>query len=139
MGYDIHITRAGDWFDSETSPISLEDWVAYVTSDPEIRLDNSAEVEADGQAIRLESEGLAIWTAFTGHGVGGNKAWFYYSDGQVQVKNPDREILGKMLRIAKQLAAKVQGDDGEEYSRVEDLPLENATQSTTRRPWWRLW
>jgi len=139
MGYDLHITRAQDWSESETFPIALEEWLAYIASDPEMRLDNVAEVEVDGQVLRLESAGIAVWTAFSGHGVGGNMAWFYYSDGQVQVKSPNREILGKMLRIAKQLAAKVQGDDDEEYSRVEDLPLENDTQSAPRRPWWRLW
>jgi hypothetical protein len=56
MGYDFHITRAGNWCDSKTSPISLEDWTAYVTSDSEMRLDNFAEVETDGEVIRIESE-----------------------------------------------------------------------------------
>jgi hypothetical protein len=139
MGYDIHITRAEDWCDSETTPISLGEWTAYVTSDPEMRLDNSAEVEVDEHVLQHENAGIAVWTAFTGHGAGGNLAWFSYSEGQIQVKNPDREILGKMLQIARRLDAKVQGDDGEEYSRVEDLPDEKEPPSAPRRPWWRFW
>jgi hypothetical protein len=139
MGYDLHITRAADWSESETRPISIEEWLAYVTSDPEMRLDNYAQVDIDGSVLRHESEGIAVWTTYSGHGVGGNMAWFSYSDGQVQVKNPDREILGKMLQIANRLEAKVQGDDGEKYSRTEDLPVEPQTHNARRRPWWRIW
>lgn len=139
MGYDVHITRASDWLESETRPISIEEWLAYVASDPEMRLDNYAQAEIDGHVLRHESEGIAVWTTYSGHGVGGNMAWFYYSDGQVQVKNPDREILDKMLQIAGRFRAKVQGDEGEEYLRTEDLPSEEQTQRALRRPWWRIW
>jgi hypothetical protein len=139
MGYDLHITRAEDWSSSEETPIALEEWLAYIASDPEMRLDNSAEVEVDGQVLRLESAGLAVWTAFRGHDAGGNMAWFHYSDGNVDVKNPDREILGKMLQIADRLGANVQGDDGERYTRVEDLPGDEPDQPAPPRPWWRFW
>lgn len=139
MGYDLHITRASDWSESETMPISIEEWFACVSSDPEMRLDNNAQVEIDGCVLRHESEGIAVWTTYSAHGVGGNMAWFHYSNGQVQVKNPDREILGKMLQIAHRFGAKVQGDDGEVYLHTEDLPVEEPTQRDTRRPWWRLW
>jgi hypothetical protein len=136
MGYDIHITRASEWSDSEAQPISIEEWLAYVSSDPEMRLDGYAHVEIDGRTLRHESQGIAVWTAYSGHGVGGNMAWFDYSDGQVWVKNPDREILGKMLRIAERLGANVQGDDGEAYLRAEDFPDE---RPRPQRPWWRFW
>jgi hypothetical protein len=121
------------------SPVSLEEWLAYVASDSEMRLDNYAQVEVDGHVLRHESEGIAVWTAYSGHGVGGNLAWFHYSDGNVDVKNPDREILGKMLQIAGQLGAKVQGDEDEVYSCVEDLPCEEPIETRPRRPWWRFW
>jgi hypothetical protein len=139
MGYDLHITRAADWSESETIPIALEEWLAYVASDTEMRLDNVAEAEVDGQVLRLEGAGIAVWTAFSGHGVGGNMAWFHYFDGNVDVKNPDREILGKMLQIAERLGATVQGDDGEQYTRVEDLLSEEQDQAAPPRPWWRFW
>jgi hypothetical protein len=139
MGYDLHITRAEDWTESETFPIGLEEWLDHVASDPEMRLDNHAEVEIDGHAIRLESEGVAVWTAFSGHGVGGNMAWFSYHSGNVVVKNPDRQNLGKMLQVADHLGASVQGDDGEKYTRVEDLPTDEQDQPARPRPWWRFW
>ena len=42
-------------------------------------------------------------------------AWFSHDNGEIIVKNADDEIRGKMKEIAAQLAAKVLGDDGEEY------------------------
>ena len=66
-------------------------------------------------------------------------AWFHYSNGNVDVKNPDRQILGKMLRIADRLGANVQGDDGEPYARVEDLLGEEPDRAGRPRPWWRFW
>jgi hypothetical protein len=43
VGYDVHITRAGESSDSEATPITLDEWLAYVASDPEMRLDGFAE------------------------------------------------------------------------------------------------
>ena len=60
MGYDLHITRADDWTESETFPIGLEEWLDYVASDAEMHLDKQAGVEVDGHAIRLESDGIAV-------------------------------------------------------------------------------
>ncbi len=116
MGYDVHITRADNWFDSASQPITLSEWLDYVAGDPEMRLDNAAEAQGpDGQTLRYENQGLAVWTAYSGHGVGGNMAWFDYRDGRVVVKNPDEEILRKMCRVAAQLGARVQGDEGAFY------------------------
>jgi len=39
MGDEFHITRTDDWADSEKQPISLDEWLAYIRSDPEMRLD----------------------------------------------------------------------------------------------------
>jgi hypothetical protein len=116
MGYDVHITRAEEWFESEANPISLDEWLAYVVNDSEMRHDGFAEATTSkGETLRIEADGLSVWTAYSGHGKNGNMAWFYWSDGQVQVKNPDDEILGKMRAIATQLGAHVIGDEGEHY------------------------
>ena len=40
MGYDVHITRAEHWTESDSTPIGLDEWLSYVGSDPEMRLDN---------------------------------------------------------------------------------------------------
>ena len=117
MGYDIHITRAAEWTESEAAPITLDEWKAYVETDPEMRMDNFAETTntAGETPLRYENEGVAVWTAYSGHEEGGNMGWFDYRDGRVVVKNPDDEILAKMKRIAEALGASVMGDDGESY------------------------
>lgn len=115
MGYDLHITRAPHWSESDSYPIALDEWLRYVANDPEMRLDNFAEAEVEGDVLRVESEGLVVWTAYSCHGVGGNMAWFTFWRGCVMVKNPDREIIGKMKRIAEALRAQVIGDEGELY------------------------
>ncbi len=116
MGYDVHITRADHWTESESAPIALDEWLHYVAGDSEMRLDNYADAEVGGgEILRYENDGLAVWTVYSGHGLNGNMAWFDYRRGSVIVKNPDDEILGKMRRVASALAAKVMGDEGELY------------------------
>jgi hypothetical protein len=48
-------------------------------------------------------------------------AWFDWFRGNVKTKNPDGETLTKMLELARELGAEVQGDDGEQYESPEDL------------------
>jgi len=116
MGYDVHITRKGNWFDQSRPKISIDEWKALVLSDPDMRLDGYASaVVGDGSVLRVDSEGLAVWTAYAGTGVGGNMAWFDLRQGNVAVKNPDGAILGKMWHLARKLDAKVQGDECEVY------------------------
>jgi len=124
MGYDVHITRSAEgWWESEAAPITLDEWKEFVEQDAEMRLDSAAEATSPaGETIRVESEGLAVWTAYSGHGVGGNMAWFDWRHGKITVKNPDPEILGKMFKVAQALNAKVQGDE-EEYYGEEGKPV----------------
>jgi hypothetical protein len=103
-----------DWTESESSPITLNEWLAYVEEDPEMRLDKVAVAQLeDGEFLAYENEGLAVWTAYSGHDPNGNMAWFDYRDGEIAVKNPDDEIINKMKTIAERFGATVMGDDGE--------------------------
>ena len=121
MGYDVHITRADQWVDSEKTPITLEEWLAYVEADPEMRHDGFAEATTtEGDTLRIEADGLSVWTAYSGHEVDGNMAWFSWADGDICVKNPDEEIRRKMYVIAQKLSARVQGDEGESYDEHGD-------------------
>jgi len=116
MGYDLHITRASDWTESNSCPITLPEWLGYVEEDPEMRLDNVAIARVDGQPVlAYENQGLAVWTAYSKHTPEGNMAWFDYRDGEIVVKNPDEEILAKMKEIAAYFGATVMGDEGETY------------------------
>lgn len=136
MGYEVHITRRTDWFDEEGPEITLSEWLDCIRNDPSMRLDGFAEARLpDGTVLRTESEGLAAWTGYSGHDPNGNMAWFRYSAGNITVKNPDQEILAKVVELARRLGAKAQGDEGEVY------PAATAASSAGHRvkPWWRPW
>ncbi|MBS1511593.1 MAG: hypothetical protein JST86_12175 [Bacteroidetes bacterium] len=144
MGYDIYITRQDNWYDEDMSKqISLAEWTNYITRDTEMRLDNFAEaVLPGGEKIRLEKEGLAVWLSYPGNNTEGNYAWFYYSDGNISVKNPDGAIMKKMLQIATVLKAKLQGDDGETYDLSEINKVSRMMHSLYpkfKKPWWKFW
>ncbi len=130
MGYDVHITRKENWFD-DGQDITLPEWKAYLDKDKEMRLDNFAEAKTgEGATIRVVSEGLAVWTAYSGHEKNGNMAWFDYRQGNITVKNPDDEILNKMISISQSLNAKVQGDEGEIYPLKEVSSTLTTNQNT---------
>ncbi len=133
MGYDVHITRKENWFDEDGSDnISVTEWTEYIKRDSEMRLDNFAEATAtNGEYVRVEAQGMSVWTKYSKDGLGGNHAWFWPSNGNIVVKNPDIEIRNKMIDIAGHLNAKVQGDDGEFYDAKETI--------IERRPWWKVW
>jgi hypothetical protein len=115
MGYDVYITRKQRWWDADGPEIPLAEWTALVGADPNMRLDGYAETRVgDGSILRIENEGLSVWTAYSRHSENG-MAWFSFRQGNVVVKNPDLEILQKMWSLAQALSAKVQGDDGEFY------------------------
>jgi hypothetical protein len=97
MGYDIHITRRKFWAD-KGSDITADEWLAYVQRDSEL-------------SLRPESgRCFAEWS-------GGS--WLDWSDGVIFTKNPDEALVTKMVAIAGQFDATVQGDDGEIYDGSE--------------------
>jgi hypothetical protein len=106
MGYDAHITRAGDWMDSTETPIVEAEWLAVVHADPSLTIsttDYSDSRRADGSIERRRPvlwEGAALW----------------YQNGEIRVKNPDQATLFKLIELSVALKARVLGDDGEEYT-----------------------
>jgi len=144
MGYEVHITRKKEWFSEDGPALSLEDWLDYVSRDHELRADGFAEATTpSGDTIRVDSPGIAVWTAYSGHSVDGNMAWFCHFGDRITVKNPDPEILQKMHQIASSLGARVQGDEGEEYASngepVESTAHAQQTGTSTKREWWQFW
>src|ERR1700739_1579258 len=100
MGYDVHITRKPDWFD-EGDDIPLADWLEYVRSEPEMRMDVHGEIRPkNGEFLRAESNSLSVWTGYSRHVEGEKMAWFALYLGSIVVKDPDPEVLRKMHRIS---------------------------------------
>jgi len=99
LGYDVHITRAENWFDNQGFEISSFEWQKIVQKDPEL--------------IPMPENGkyFVKWYGPTKY----PDTWFDLSNGNIYTKAPDKETLRKMLNIANQLEAKVQGDEGEIY------------------------
>ncbi len=143
MGYEVYITLKEAWFDEEGDAISLDDWLAYVEQDPDMRADGYAEARTpDGHTIRLEDPGIAVWTAYSGHDDDGNKAWFMHREDCVSVKNPDAEIRRKMHAVATSLGGTLQGEEGEAYGadgEAADATLEDPPADVPSKPWWKFW
>ena len=97
MGYDIHITRAVDWTENAGQEISAEEWLEIVNNDQELTPDPD------------NGSYSAIWAA----DIEAPVTWLDWANGNIYTTNPGRAILSKMLQIAQQLGAKVQGDNGE--------------------------
>jgi hypothetical protein len=142
LGYDLYITRKDFWADPEGSEIAQSEWLAHVENDPEMRLDGEARADLPGGgSLAVTDPTLAVWASYSGNQPeGGNMAWFYWSEGNVIVKNPDAEIIGKMVRIAGSLNAKVHGEDDEQYQEDGEVIPQAAPQPVReRRPWWKFW
>jgi hypothetical protein len=142
MGYDVHITRKDNWYDDDNaSEISLKEWNDYVSNDPDFRVDNFAQVDLPaGQILRIEKEGICVWTKYSRDGEDQNHAWFIHSRGNITVKNPDQEIINKMVQVAQKLNAKVQGDEDELYGKEDYLDQTLHDVATDfKKPWWKFW
>jgi hypothetical protein len=127
MGYDLHITRAESWADNEGAAITADEWLAAVRADPEL----TPAPENGPYFVR--------WSGPSRY----PDPWLDWSGGNVYTKYPDSALLRKMVRLAQQLGARVQGDDGELYTGDEPLDDYLRTAADAERPaprrasWWR--
>jgi hypothetical protein len=119
----------------------LEEWLAYIEKDDEFRHDGYAEITTpQGDVIRMENEGISVWTAYSNHGHGDGMAWFDYRRGRIVVRNPDQEILTKMAQVASVLNAVVQGDEGELYDTHGTIQRDTSQRVIpSHKPWGKFW
>ncbi len=111
MGYDLRITRAIDWTANEGFEVTSSEWLAVVEADSELTPD-----PVHGPfAVRYRSVG-----------------WFDWYEGNVFTTDPDHTTVIKMLGIAQQLCATIQGDNGESYDSLNQWS--SALSEATRHP-----
>ena len=113
MGYDLHITRAENWWENQGKEVRENEWRELIEADAELCLSGFAEANSShGEMIRYENALLTTWSGHPNLDV----VWFDFRGGNVVIKNPDEATLTKMQQIAQKLNAKVQGDEGEIYN-----------------------
>jgi hypothetical protein len=104
MGYDLFITRAETWPESENDPIYLEEWITIIDEDLEL-----------ARWSDYPNSHFALWSGKSEH----LEPWLDWSSGKIYSKNPDAPLIRKMVEIARRLNARVFGQDGEEYDGSE--------------------
>ena len=120
MGYDFHITRAEHWSSNEGQEIKPEEWLAIRETYPEL-------IAADDDGPKGVGKYFTLWQGSTEY----PETWLIWVDGNIETKNPDKPTIQKLLQIAKQLNAQVQGDDGEIYDETYLENIAHDTQSET--------
>ncbi len=105
MGYQLHITRADDWIDSENHPIPRAEWHTFADSRPDLR-----------------REGTVTWgdigeePIFEHTCTNGSEVSLWWREGEVKIAGAyDREAIDTLYPMARELGANLIGDDGEHY------------------------
>lgn len=129
MGYDVHITRAANWMDSKQHPILESEWIEIVHADPTLKIDTLSYSDRRGVGGTIERLHPVIWLAHTSSDL--NHPCLWYESGEIFRKNPDTPTLKKMIEIARELSARVVGDEEEEYreadGKIQVLPQEHGS------------
>jgi hypothetical protein len=108
MGYNIHITLADEWTDSESNPIT-SDLLEEVSR---ISHKNTSGVNpSTGEVIEQSFEESFYWPNESSN----NKCMFHLMSGRLVFKYSDDSQIEIAKDLASYLGAKVQGDEGEEY------------------------
>jgi len=139
MGYDLHIIRQHDYDNSEeNSNITLDEWYQYITTDKEMELLKES----------LHGKGTCVWPGPSGYSED-TIPYFEFWKGEICVKNPDDDTIGKMIRIAQELKGKLRGDEGEYYDEsyftngglpIDFDPVRQGSQNiASKKPWWKFW
>lgn len=108
MSYDLHITRAQEFYESTKYPITLEEAQHYFANQEDFTY--KKEITSGGGPFAISVEGdFFVWETED------MEIPFRYYDGRLIVSGGDEWIAEKMKEIAAALNAYVVGDDGEQY------------------------
>ncbi|MEU8945329.1 hypothetical protein [Streptomyces sp. NPDC048489] len=106
MGYELHMTRASHWLDSEECPITLHEWIEFGRG--------SVALQEEGY---LDLDSVGRQPLFTWRGADDVTVGFHWFEGRVTSSGahvPGVDLVG-LAGLAAELAAYLIGDDGEQY------------------------
>lgn len=106
MGYELHMTRASHWLDSEGCPIAFREWIEFAH--------NSAALREEGH---LGLHGVGRQPAFTWGSPDGVAVGLHWYEGRVILSGahaPGVDLVG-LADLAAGLSANLVGDEGEQY------------------------
>lgn len=124
MGWELHIVRTENWFDSASNPITSEEWLQLIDNDEELSINKS------------NGDYFTRWSNHQAHG----ESWLDWDDGRIYSKQPEEALYCKMLQIAKKLGAVVLDDDDRKYLLPSDLKnpsWANTLTDTKKTSLWR--
>lgn len=99
MGLKFYITRAIDWRDSESSPITRAEWLSLVQQDDHLTITG------------VHGECFAVWDGESEYG----EPWLDWQAGYIFTEDADTPLIEKMLSIAEHFNARVQDAEGGFY------------------------
>lgn len=109
MGYNIHITKANNYWESDKNPIAKEEILDLVEKNPKFKL-------KDGMTAHnpLTGEKICFPGKFIVCEKDGEEVCMQYTDKKI-IGGHFPEEIDVLKEIAEFLNAKVQGDEGEFY------------------------
>ena len=147
MAYSVNIVRRNNWEDpDEESNISLKEWLQYIETDDELTAPAEGSLTDVNREYYQQKPGYCEWTSHSAYKEPFARPWFDYYNGQIVSENVDDETILKMIEIAENLNARVQGQDGEVY--IEDDVMRVQTKGNdvsirevraSKKPWWKFW
>jgi hypothetical protein len=108
MSIYVYLTRRWNPTIDEEPNISEAEWRAVAGSDASFR----APTEQELAEVLSRRPSFSIWT---GH-PDGVATWFSWSNGQIDVRNPDEPMIAKMMTLAPGLGARVISETGEVFN-----------------------
>ena len=109
MGYEIYVTRADSHLDTQQHPIPEADWLAVSSKDASLRV--STEDFLDRRLPNGHIERIHPWR-WTAHP---DEPPLWFIDGALSATSPDNSTVSKLVQLARELNARVIGEEGEEY------------------------
>ena len=147
MSYSITIVRKNNLEDlEEESNITLEEWLNYIKKDEELERPSESSFTDYNRTYYQKKPGYCEWIGHPSYKEPFARPWFDYYNGGITSENVDDETMLKMITIAEQLNAKVQGQDGEFYDEDDAMKISvtheeisNARLTVNKKPWWKFW